>query len=183
MKGNKFFYRSILFFLLSVSALSFAILGFENGFPYAVSFDNFKRSISTEPEITYAQDLSASYNERGYYKSNSAFGDGNEIINDFNGNLMYEIPIAKAKCDGDLYYNFNLNYNGNVNYNVITNDAGEYSYLFTLLNIYNIAAPGWIFSINGFAVQMLNFESKFATKPPFGTTAYGNNVRLQAVII
>jgi hypothetical protein len=93
---------------------------------------------------------------------------------------MYSIPIAKSKCDGDLYYDFNLNYNGNVNYNVITNDAGELSYLFTILNVYNITAPGWIFSVNGLAVQMLNFESKFTTKPPFGTTAYGNNVRLLA---
>jgi hypothetical protein len=65
MKGNKSFYRRILFFLLSVSALSFAILGFENEFPHSFIFDKFKRGISTEPDITYAQDLSGSYNERG----------------------------------------------------------------------------------------------------------------------
>jgi len=136
------------------------------------------KKLSTDPTITYAQDLSSSYNERGYSKSNSVSPEGREIINDFNGNLMYEIPIVQGKGKGDLYYNFTLNYNGNINYNVITNNIQEMGYNFTKLNIYNISAPGWIFSINGIAVQMLNFETQFLTKPLSGNTAYGTEVRL-----
>ncbi len=39
-------------------------------------------------------DVSGMFNERGYFKSNSASLDENQIISDFNGNLSYSIPIT-----------------------------------------------------------------------------------------
>ena len=39
------------------------------------------------------KDVSNMFNERGFYKSNGFSFDDQEIINDFNGNLIYSIPL------------------------------------------------------------------------------------------
>jgi RHS repeat-associated protein len=125
-------------------------------------------------------DVSGMFNERGYYNSNSVSVDENEIISDFNGNLNYSIPMFNMKGPGDISLNLSLNYNGSVNYEVIAADTN-----FAVLNNlprYNISAPGWILSLNGMAVQMLNFETNFFTKPVNNsdTVIQNDKVRLLA---
>jgi hypothetical protein len=39
-------------------------------------------------------DVSGMFNERGFVKSNSYSYEENEIINDFNGNLQFNFPLA-----------------------------------------------------------------------------------------
>lgn len=126
------------------------------------------------------KDMSGMFNERGYQKSGSVSVDEQEIINDFNGNLMYKIPISSGKGSGDLAYEVSLNYNGNVNYIVNTADSTAELWIHGQLHQYNITAPGWIINFNGFAVQMLNFENSFFTRSTIGGTTYGRNVRLLA---
>lgn len=131
--------------------------------PLSVSKIN-ANSISTDPPIVNPQDVSGMFNERGFMKSNAVSFDDKEIINDFNGNLMYSIPLASGKDQGDLSYNISLNYNGNVNYQINTSDLNAANWNSGQLHQYNFTAPGWIISFNGFAIQMLNFENHFFTK-------------------
>ena len=120
-------------------------------------------------------DVSGMFNERGYNRTNSASSDANEIISDYNGNLMYSVPMFKTKNDGDLYLDFSINYNGSVNYQVFTATL-DVTYL-NRMPKYNLTAPGWIFSLNGMAVQMFNFESCFFTEPPNQGTVELDNQR------
>lgn len=64
-------------------------------------------------------DIANMFNERGYYKSNVFSFDEQEIINDFNGNLMYNIPLYNYALSGDLNFNLSLNYNGSVGHQII----------------------------------------------------------------
>jgi len=121
-------------------------------------------------DLEYFRDLSSSFNEKGFYKSNSFNKNGNEIINDFNGNLCYQIPLSSGKDKGDLYYDLCFNYNGNVNYQVVCG-------FFLQPYIYNFSAPGWIFSLNGLAIQMLNYETEYFTTSETNE-AIGNDVHL-----
>lgn len=59
------------------------------------------------------------FNERGYYKSNEFSFNEQEIVNDFNGNLMYQIPLYNFALAGDLNFNVSLNYNGSVGHQFI----------------------------------------------------------------
>ncbi|MCI0450264.1 MAG: hypothetical protein L0Y79_10860 [Chlorobi bacterium] len=105
-------------------------------------------------------DVSQMFNERGYYKSNSFSFDENEIINDFNGNLIYEIPLYNYKLAGDLPFDVKLTYNGSVNHMIFL--GSEFTYNNSAVpNRYNVNAPEWILSVNGIAVQVLNFETNF----------------------
>jgi RHS repeat-associated protein len=133
-----------------------------------------------EPEIYNARDVSSSFNESGYSKSNSVSFDEKEVVNDFNGNLMYKIPITQAKGQGDLYYDISLNYNGNIGYQIIAAQHNQQFWLFNFLHMYNFNAPGWVLSVNGLAVQMLNFETNYFTKPTNGNEVWGNYIRLIA---
>ena len=47
------------------------------------------------------------FNERGFYKSNGFSFDEQEIINDFNGNLMYNIPLYNFALAGDVKWDCN----------------------------------------------------------------------------
>ncbi|MBN8568085.1 MAG: hypothetical protein J0M18_00520 [Ignavibacteria bacterium] len=141
----------------------------------------FGQEDSPIPENAFGpQDMSGMFNERGYQKSGSVSFDEQEIINDFNGNLMYKIPIASGKGAGDLAYEVSLNYNGNVNYIVNTADTTAEFWIHGNMHQYNITAPGWIINFNGFAIQMLNFENNFFTRPAINGTTQGRNVRLLA---
>jgi RHS repeat-associated protein len=156
-------------------------------FSYAMK-KNFEHIVLTKPSLSDTTDnpvntptdVSGMFNERGYYNSNSVSYDENEVISDFNGNLMYSIPMFKFKGPGDLSLDLSLNYNGSVNYQVVAAPQTQASQQ-TPLPIYNMTAPGWIFSLNGMAVQMLNFESNFFTHPsPSSDIVEGDGVRMLA---
>jgi hypothetical protein len=103
------------------------------------------------------------FNERGYYKSNSINYDENEIISDFNGNLMYSIPMYNFKRAGDLNINVSLNYNGSVAHNIYNGLTFQLGQVPFPLHQNNMSIPAWMINLNGMAVQLLNFEEKFLT--------------------
>jgi hypothetical protein len=78
---------------------------------------------SAQTTIPVPYDASGSFNERGYYKTNSGSYDENEIISNYNGNLNYSIPIHRIKGPGDMYLDLSLNYNGTINYQVVAATA------------------------------------------------------------
>ena len=43
--------------------------------------------------LSLIEDAAGLFNERSYLKSNSISLNGNEIINDINGNLLYDIVL------------------------------------------------------------------------------------------
>lgn len=163
--------------LLFIFTFSYAMKNNWKDIPFVSTlFDT--QDITDEPEIFGSKDLGAMFNERGYMKSNSVSFDEKEIINDFNGNLMYSIPIAQGKDKGDITYEFSLNYNGNVNHQFITAEPEATYWNFGKLYKYNMTAPGWILSVNGLAVQMMNnFETNFFTR---SSDPDGNGVKLLA---
>lgn len=118
----------------------------------------------TSTQYNTPPDSSALFNERGFNKSNGFTYDEQEIINDFNGGLSYNIPLYKFKGVGDLFVDLSLCYCNSVNHNIIArpstflNNGGRFSQ-------YNYATPDWIFNLNGIGVQMLNFETDFFTTP------------------
>ncbi len=131
--------------------------------------------------IVRPQDLGSMFNERGFMKSNSVSYDEQEIINDFNGNLMLNIPLYSEKGKGDLHFDLSLNYNGSVNHQITTSDSSSVMWTFGKLQMYNFTSPEWIFSVNGLAVQLLNFETNFFTKGTLEGSNYiadGKYVRL-----
>lgn len=105
-------------------------------------------------------DIANMFNERGFYKSNGFSFDENEIINDFNGNLIYNIPLYNYPLAGDLSFNMALTYNGSVGHQFILGTVTEYN---NFPQRYNMNAPEWIISVNGIAIQVLNFETNFFT--------------------
>ena len=189
IKNLKTMKRPILFtvitFLFFTSLTLFAYNIVEVLIPMGKEIIEGKGFLTTEttlmqPEGSTPVDVSGMFNERGFYKSGSVTYDENEIINDFNGNLMYSFPLFSKKGPGDLYLDLSLNYNGAVNYQVFAANAFWASS--SVMPRYNLTAPGWIFSINGMAVQMLNFETNFFTKPATYSqdTIYNNEIRLLA---
>lgn len=117
----------------------------------------------SEPQ--QVKDASQMFNERGFSRSSSTNFDGSEIINDFNGNLMYEIPLYQYKVSNSLDFDMKLTYNGSVNHEVFLADTTYCLAGKPACNRYNINAPEWIVSINGIAVQVMNFETRFLSKP------------------
>ncbi len=105
------------------------------------------------------QDASGMFNERGYLKSNSFSLSGNEVINDFNGNLIYTqrlfyVPLSENGIHADL----KLCYNGNVSHTAFGARSGLNGIMQTPINL-----PEWIISVNGVAVQTFNFENELVT--------------------
>ncbi len=105
------------------------------------------------------KDVSNMFNERGYYKSNGFSFDEQEIINDFNGNLIYNIPLYNYKLPGDLQFDVALTYNGSVGHQYFTGTT--LTYYEGNFGRYNVNLPEWIISIDGIAVQVPNFETNF----------------------
>ncbi|MBZ0204397.1 MAG: RHS repeat protein, partial [Ignavibacteria bacterium] len=123
-------------------------------------------SMGESTSTNQVSDVSQMFNERGFYKSNSFSFDDNEIINDFNGNLMYEIPMYSSKGAGGLDLDMKLVYNGSVNHEVILSDSAAFNGLNTPEPYkYNFNFPEWILSVNGIAVQVMNFETRLLSIP------------------
>jgi YD repeat-containing protein len=163
----------LLFFGYSFSSIN--PLNFFNFFSITDTLDNPPQN------IIRPQDLGGMFNERGFMKSNSVSYDEQEIINDFNGNLMLNIPLYSEKGKGDLHFDLSLNYNGSVNHQIVTSDSSTVMWTFGILQMYNFTAPEWVFSVNGLAVQLMNFETNFFTKGTLEGSIYvaeGRYVRL-----
>ena len=126
------------------------------------------------------KDVSGMFNERGYYKSNSFSFDDQEIINDFNGNLLYSIPMYSYALGGDMNLQMKLTYNGSVGHIITTSDTDRIISQASVYTRRNINFPEWIIDINGFALQTFNFETNFFTKN--GGANYVSGSSVNAVI-
>ncbi|HMQ70402.1 MAG TPA: hypothetical protein PKC58_15605, partial [Ignavibacteria bacterium] len=138
---------------------------------------------STEPTDSSAdnpplagplKDVSNMFNERGFYKSNGFSFDESEIINDFNGNLIYNIPLYNYKLPGDLIFDVGLTYNGSVSHIINTGDTSNINNYTS--GKYNMNFPEWIININGIGVQTLNFETNFFSNVIETGIVSGNDV-------
>ncbi len=103
--------KSFIFILLSIVLFSCVSTNF--------------REVSNEP--TGVTGIANMFNERGFYKSNGFSFDEQEIINDFNGNLMFEKPLYNFALAGDLNLNLSLNYNGSVGHQFFLGDTSSYN--------------------------------------------------------
>ncbi len=120
-------------------------------------FFNSQTIAQDESQLGNMADAAGMFNERGYLKSNSFSYDGNEIVNDFNGNLMYSqileyIPLSQ----NGLNFELKLAYNGSVGH---MSTSGIHLVDGTQRSN-SINMPAWIFSINNIAVQTMNFENE-----------------------
>lgn len=123
------------------------------------------------------KDVSGLFNERGFYKSNGFNFNDEEIINDFSGNLIYNIPLYNYKLAGDLHFDMKLVYNGSIGHAIKIGDA---STLQTgIKNTFNMNMAEWILSVNGICVQVFNFITKYFSKPtPPATNLEGYDINL-----
>jgi hypothetical protein len=81
---------------------------------YVLNNERLADSTVDLPPDNGVTDIANMFNERGFYKSNGFSFDEQEIINDFNGNLMYQIPLYNYPLAGELSFNLTMNYNGSV---------------------------------------------------------------------
>lgn len=120
------------------------------------------------------KDVSSMFNERGFYKSNGFSFDDQEIINDFNGNLIYSIPLYNFCVNSDFNLQMKLNYNGSVSHSVMVGstttigNGNKYRYNFNF--------PEWIVELNGIAIQVFNFETNFFTNAGPNQYIYGSSI-------
>lgn len=91
---------------------------------------------SQDPPI---KDVSGLFNERGFYKANGLSFNEEEIINDFSGNLVYNIPLYNYKLHGELPFDLKLVYNGSVSHSIKIGDP--ISINTGLKNTYNMNMP------------------------------------------
>ncbi len=94
------------------------------------------------------------YNQVGF-SHEGAFGvEGAEVINNYDGNLMYKLDLSEF-LQNDLDLNVSIVYNTNVGHRVFKNDWQFKN------EGYPVNFPEWIIGVNGIAVQTLNFENNF----------------------
>jgi len=112
----------------------------------------YSLAVADDPD-QYLGFTGSMYNERGFLKANSISEDGDELVNDYNGNLMYvkalaNVPIASSGMNCEM----KLIYNGSVAHFVPYHFSG-------FVNVSTpVNSPEWILSVNGIAVQVFNFE-------------------------
>jgi hypothetical protein len=138
----------------------------ENIFAEEEIISDYSHSDSSEDLPTPTspiKDVSNMFNERGYFKSNGFSFDDQEIINDFNGNLMYSIPLYYFSLGGDISLQLKLTYNGSISHIVTTGNTFTISNSLSIYSRRNFNFPEWIVDLNGIAVQTLNFETDFFT--------------------
>ena len=160
MKSKIKFIAPILLAVFFVFALAY---GINTKFDHLLSIFSPSITDTTDnPPPGNFKDVSQMFNERGLYKSNSYSFDESEVINDFNGNLMYEIPLYNYELPGELNLDIKMTYNSSVGHQV---NFGQASGSNTTVTYYNMNFPEWIISLNGVAVQVFNFETEFYTRP------------------
>ncbi len=124
-------------------------------------------------EVTIPLSHSDLYNERGFYKSTARMSDLNETISEFNGNLNFSIPLFTLKGKNGFNANLSLNYNGSMSYSMFVKNKSVLD-----KTIINFNGPGWVLSLNGIAIQTLNFETTWLSSTvqdniPCGTENIG----------
>jgi YD repeat-containing protein len=101
---------------------------------------------------------SGMFNDRGYKNSSNINISGEEIINNFNGNLTYRKTLFEIPGRAGFNLKIELVYNGSISHTSANTFFRPHQY------IYNVSLPEWILSVNGIAVQVFNFENKAYNK-------------------
>jgi len=99
------------------------------------------------------------FNERGFPETGFE-SSGNEIINDYDGNLMIDYSTKLEFFGGELT-TVSMIYNANVQHRFFINENDD-------APGYNVNVPEWILGVNGIAIQILNFETNFFAKKENG---------------
>lgn len=91
------------------------------------------------------------FNKRGIYNNSDLSFNGQEIISDYDGNLMikYSTPI---NLPNDLGSDLTVIYNSNVEHRCFRDGWADG---------YTINAPEWIIGYKGIALQTFNFETNY----------------------
>lgn len=163
----------------AIFAIGYGIL--TNYEPLSVLFNNsiLPDSGDNPPFSDQMTDVSQMFNERGFYKSNGFTADESELINNFNGNLIYQIPLYNILGQSGISCDVKLTYNGSVGHQVILSTLTDYAGTGYNVDKYNINGPEWIISVNGIAVQTFNFQDRILTQPSGtnGSTVSGLDVK------
>lgn len=119
----------------------------------------FQISIAQDANhLSLIEDGAGLFNERGFLKSNSFSLDGNEIINNYNGNLIYSQGLKyNPVSQNGVHSELRIAYNGSVGHMVnssLGSTGGQYS------KQQNVNLPEWIISMNNIAIQTFNFENE-----------------------
>ncbi len=101
----------------------------------------------------FVDDASELFNERGYYKSNSVNTGSLTSINNYSGNLSFTKRLMSIPGPNGFDVNVDITYARGVQHIA----ANRYLYSGSSF-IYYINHPEWIISVNGIAIQVLNFE-------------------------
>lgn len=111
--------------------------------------------------IVFPQDIPvssvSSFNEKGFPDNPNSISKGNEIINDYDGNLMLYYNQRSELFNGEMT-ELSLYYNSNVEHRIFLS-----GYAFNSDNGFICNSPEWIVGYAGFAIQTFNFETNFKT--------------------
>jgi len=103
----------------------------------------------------FVDDASELFNERGYYNSNSVNIGSLTNINNYSGDLSFNKRLMSIPGPNGFNVNVDLTYSGSVQH------IAANRYLYGGSNyIYYINHPEWILSVNGIALQVLNYEDE-----------------------
>jgi RHS repeat-associated protein len=144
-------------------------------------------TIYAQEEIHLNTNSAEKYNKRGFYKNENLALNGNEIVSDYDGNLMVNYS-TRINLPSELSGDFTVTYNTNVDHRAFDLDYANGGDM--------INSPEWIMGFKGIALQTLNFETNFFTshQDPYNYAAvhtgeeiallipgyhYGNSINLQ----
>lgn len=115
-------------------------------------------SQNSVPDIykTYPTFTGNTYNETGMKSKGSLFIDGNESINNFNGNLALSFATT-LNLPNNIGGEITLSYNPNVGHKYFKQDAIGASYINP--SGYSFNFPSWIIGFKDIAIQTLNFNN------------------------
>lgn len=127
------------------------------------------QGVAAENAFKLSSETASLFNERGYLQASSLFG-ANDMVNEYSGNLVVAYPLYHFEGKGGLNLDVKLIYNGDVSAHLAKRRSDDHS------QGYSVNLPEWIISVNGFAVQTMNFEKRSlptATDEGLGTGYVG----------
>ncbi|MBN2571058.1 MAG: RHS repeat protein [Ignavibacteriales bacterium] len=97
------------------------------------------------------------FNKRGIFNNENLKERGNEIISDYDGNLMLQYSTL-LNAPNEMASDLTILYNANVEHKYFHHTLATET---DFLEAYNYNKGEWIFGFMGFALQVLNFEQNF----------------------
>ena len=128
----------------------------------------------------YTQEIPVSttqkYDVRGIPEQSVGSLNGQEIVSDYDGNVMLNYSQTAELFNGDMT-TLSFYYNPNVEHRIFLDGP------FSDRNGFTANSPEWIIGFAGFAVQTLNFETEFfTTRGPLGIGGTMENSQVAMII-